>query len=277
MIEIHQFDGHKYTAHVIPGQTTGVQIGEELQLADPHQVVLVSAVGDKIGMTENKAVTKAMIEASREGKWTLVRVGIQIRVLAGQDRGNVEDYVPDPPTALIVPGTYLRTTLIPKLMRQGAEMGQHTDYDMRPGQGGWPDAHKVRLFNDILWPDHNIVCVAVANLPHPRAYSECPEDVQQFTKERFEDYLDKYRLAMDAVRLHCPRADVVELFATVPFGTIKGHFKEEEDTRTCLSWLLPRLREYLSQTDHVKHLDFLCWEDKWVDMLKSGADEVLQD
>merc|ERR1719471_2324839 len=99
--------------------------------------------------------------------------------------------MPEPPTALIVAGSNFNTRLVNMLQRQGAEM-QHTEHGMGPGQGKWLDAHKVRMFNDILWPDHNIVCVAVANLPHPRAYSEYPEDVQQFTKERFEDYLDKY-------------------------------------------------------------------------------------
>jgi len=278
-IEIHQFDGQKYTAHVIPDQTAGVQIGEELKLAErAGQTVLVSAIGDKIGMTENKVVTQAMIEASREGKWTLVRVGIQIRLLAGKENGNVEEYNPEPPTALIVAGSNLKTPLVNVLQHQGAEMGQYIDYDIPPKpQGKWLEARKVRLFNDILWPEHNIVCVAVVNIPHPRAYSECPEDVQQFIKEKPEDYFDKYRLAMEAVKLHCPRYDEVERFATVPFGTQKAHFKNEEDIPFVLSRLLPALREYLSRTNPVKHLDLLCFEEKWVPHLEPAADEVVQD
>merc|ERR1712110_220609 len=101
--------------------------------------------------------------------------------------------------------------------------------------GKWQDAHKVRLYNDVTWPDHNIVCVAIANLPHPRAYSECPDDVKPFSKDRVEEYIDKYRLAMDAISTHCPHK--VELFAAVPFGTRMSHIKEGE-TKDLLSRLL---------------------------------------
>jgi len=275
-IEINQIDGTTLKAQVIPGETTGVQIGEQLKIdAEGGEWFLLSDLGDKIGMTQDTAkITQEMINASKEGKWSVIRVGITVRVLAGKEKGSVEDYRPDAPTCLIVPGTNLKTTLIPKLMRTGAEMGKHTDEDMGEGKPTtkWPDAYKVRLFNDMLWPDRNIVCVVVANFPHPRAYSEYPDLCQPFTRDRAEEYFDRYRLAMDAVDKYCPRADEVEQFATVPFGTQMGHTKEE-DIPYLLERLLPALRKHLCRGKKPKHLDFLSWEEKWVENLK-GADET---
>jgi len=222
-------------------------------------------------------VSQQMIDASSGGRWTLVRVGIQIRILAGREKGNVEDYMPETPSALIIPGTFydgnLKTLLLPRLMHKGLLVGEHTDHDMTGSkvQGTWQDA-QVRLYSDITWPGGlNIVCVAVAYFPIPRAYSECPEVVQPFTRQTVEEYVDKYRLAMDAVRLHGP--DNVEVYAAVPMGT--NFHIQEGDTQFVLSHLLPALREHLSHTVPVRHLDVLCYEEEWVKTLTHGADEVV--
>jgi len=116
--------------------------------------------------------------------------------------------------------------------------------------------------------------VAVAYFPLPRAYSECPEIVQPFTRKTVEEYIDKYRLAMDAIRLHGP--DNVEVYAAVPMGTKMGHI-EAGDTQFMLSHLLPALREHLSHTVSKRHLDVLCYEEEWVETLARGADEVVRE
>jgi len=275
-IQIHALNGKQFTVQVIPGLTKGVDIGSQLlrSLPQDREWILTSATGETVGLTRDTSpITKDMVDASRGGKWTLVCVHIHICVLAGE-MGSLENYAPMVRTALIIPGTYLRPTLMSHLERMGAEMGEYIDHDMRGfrEQGRWRDAHKVRLYNDIHWPDHdNIVCVAVANFPHPRAYSECPDDVQPFTQQTAEGYNDKYRLAMDAVCHHCPH--LVEQFATVPMGTVQSHIKEE-DTSVLLSQLVPAMREHLSQTRAVKQLDFLCYDERLVDALSQGADRV---
>jgi len=175
-IQVHKIDGERLTASVIPGQTTGQDIGVQLNLGgQAGEWFLASASGEKLGMTQDTStVTQKMINESAGGKWSLLRVGLQVNILAGPEKGNVQNYNPDQPTALIISGDCLEANLIPQLIRKGANMGEHIDYHMAqsPGQGNFMDAHKIRMYNDITWRgDCNIVCVAVANFPHPRAYS----------------------------------------------------------------------------------------------------------
>jgi len=280
-IHVHKVDGEKLTARVIPGRTTGQEIGVQLGLAaqDSGEWFLASATGDRLGMKDSARVTQKMIDESTEGRWSLVRVGIQIHILAGPEKRNVEDYDPDAPTALIIPGTHLKTTLIPKLMRKGAEMGEYVDHDMGegkpPGQGNWAPAHQIRLYNDITWPGHNnIVCVAVANFPYPRAYSEYPDDVKPFTRANLQEYIGKYQLAMEVVSQNCTNS--FDQFATVPMGTLGPHI-QDGDHEFLLSRLVQGLREHLSRTVPVKNLDFLVYEDKWVEAVAHGSDKVIRD
>jgi len=78
---------------------------------------------------------------------------------------------------------------------------------------------------------------------------------------------------MDAVHHHCTRP--FEQFATVPMGTMMGHIKWGEH-EFLLSRLVPGLRDYLSQSVPVKNLDFLVYDEKWVEALSHGADEVIR-
>jgi hypothetical protein len=273
-IQVHALNGEQFMVRVIPGETTGLDIGKQLkQLDQDKEWILTSATGETIGVARDTSpITQEMIDASSGGKWSLVCVNITISLLAGE-KGSLQNYAPMAPTALIIPGTCLRPTLMSVLQRMGAELGEYTDHDMKGsrGVGRWEDAHKVRLYTDITFPENNIVCVAVANFPHPRAYSECPDVVQPFTEQTVEEYLDKYRLAMDAVSHHCHH--LVENFATVPMGTVQSHIKEGA-TPVLLSRLVPALREHLRQTGPVKHLDLLCFDDQWNGLLSQGADNV---
>jgi len=206
---------------------------------------------------------------------------VKIRILCGQN-GNLETYTPEVPTALIIPGTNLRTNLIPLLGKFGAETGEYIDVTMpgpeRPGaQFKWPDAYKVRLYTDIAWHGHEVVCVAVANFPHPRAYSECPDQIQPFEKERPELYNDKYCVAMDAIRQHCPHT--IESFAAVVMGMSLTHTKED-DKAVLLTQLVPELRNYLALNrpgqSRITGFDFLCHDETWVEALSVEAGDTTE-
>jgi len=273
-IQVLALDGEPVTVCVIPGQTTGSEIGRQLVLAEAEGYILESPVGEMIGMTqETSRVTQDMIDASAGGLWLLVKIDARVRILAGE-RGNLQNYMPTAPTALLIPGTNLNTKMIPELQKFGAEMGVFSDHDMRDSseQTGWQGACKVRLYTDITWPGHDdIVCVAVANFPHPRAYSECPEEIQPFSRKNAEGYFDKYRLAMDAVCRHCSHP--VDQFAAVPMGTAMTHMKEEDKT-FLLSQLVPALRVHINRTMPTKTFDFLCFDEQWVDALRTSGVEV---
>jgi len=172
---------------------------------------------------------------------------VKIRILTGE-HGNLETYMPEVPTALIIPGTHLKGKTIPLLERFGADAGEYKDVDMKPERAEvkWPDAYKVRLYTDIAWPGHDVVCVAVANFPHPRAYSECPDQIEPFEKGKPELYNDKYRVAMDAIREHCPHQ--IESFAAVPMGMSLTHTRED-DKFDLLTQLVPALRNYLGTSN----------------------------
>jgi len=202
---------------------------------------------------------------------------VKIRILCGE-HGSLETYTPEVPTALIIPGTNLKTNLIPLLGKFGAETGEYKDVIMpaperqEAQEVKWQDAYKVRLYTDIAWHGHEVVCVAVANFPHPRAYSECSDQIQPFEKERPELYNDKYRVAMDAIRQHCPHT--IESFAAVVMGMSLTHSKED-DKSLLLNQLVPKLRNYLAQNrpgqSRITRFDFLCHDKTWVEALSLEA------
>merc|ERR1719507_625823 len=92
-----------------------------------------------------------------------------------------------------------------------------------------------------------------------------------------EMYNDKYRVAMDAIRQHCPHT--IESFAAVVMGMSLTHTKED-DKAVLLTQLVPELRNYLALNrpgqSRITGFDFLCHDETWVEALSVEAGDTTE-